>query len=96
MIPLVVSALAAELPLTRGDGDRVIELITTDSREVRPGEILSVMDSGAYFTALESSFGFPRPAIVMVDGDQVRLIRTRETFDDMLARDILSPQEIFS
>jgi diaminopimelate decarboxylase len=57
--------------------------------EVRPGEILSIMDSGAYFTALESSFGFPRPAIVLVDGNQVRLIRTRETFEDMVSRDIL-------
>jgi len=56
--------------------------------EVRPGEILSIMDSGAYFTALESSFGFQRPAIVMVDGHDVRLIRTRETFEDMVSRDI--------
>ncbi len=62
--------------------------------EVRPGETLAIMDSGAYFTALESSFGFPRPAIVLVDGNQVRLIRTRETFDDMLARDILSLVEV--
>jgi len=59
--------------------------------EVRPGEVLSIMDSGAYFTALESSFGFPRPAVVLVDGIHVRLIRARETFEDMLARDILSP-----
>ena len=35
---------------------------------VRPGETLAVMDSGAYFTAQESSFGFPRPAVVGVDG----------------------------
>jgi diaminopimelate decarboxylase len=57
--------------------------------EVRPGEILAIMDSGAYFTALESSFGFARPAIVLVDDSEVRVIRTRETFDDMLSRDIL-------
>ena len=56
---------------------------------VRPDEVLSVMDSGAYFTALESSFGFPRPAVVLVDGPHVRVLRRRETFDDMLARDIL-------
>jgi len=57
--------------------------------EVHPGEILAIMDSGAYFTALESSFGFPRPAIVSVNGSTCRLIRTRETFDEMVARDIL-------
>ena len=56
---------------------------------LQPGEILAVMDSGAYFTALESSFGFPRPAIITVDGPTVRPIRTRETFEEMISRDIL-------
>lgn len=55
--------------------------------DLRRGDILALMDSGAYFTALESSFGFPRPSIVLVDGPEVRRIRSRETFDDMLARD---------
>jgi diaminopimelate decarboxylase len=55
--------------------------------EVDVGDTLAIMDSGAYFTSLESTFGFPRPAIVLVDGDEVRLIRSRETFDEMVARD---------
>ena len=54
---------------------------------VYPGEIIAVMDSGAYFTALESSFGFARPAIIAVNGAQCRLIRTRETFEEMIGRD---------
>ena len=56
--------------------------------EVAPGEVLALMDSGAYFTALESSFGFPRPAIVAVRGANCRLVRTRESFGDMIARDV--------
>jgi diaminopimelate decarboxylase len=56
---------------------------------LRTGEVLAIMDSGAYFTALESSFGFPRPAIIAVDGASVRLMRTRETYDDMMVRDVL-------
>lgn len=52
-----------------------------------PGEVLALMDSGAYFTALESSFGFPRPAIISVDGPSIRVIRVRESFDDMVSRD---------
>ena len=44
MIPLVASALAAELPLTRGDGDRVIELVTIDSREARPGALFCALE----------------------------------------------------
>ena len=54
---------------------------------VHPGEVLAVMDSGAYFTAWESSFGFPRPAIVAVKNGKHRLIRHRETFSDMISRD---------
>lgn len=57
---------------------------------VYPGEVLAVMDSGAYFTAMESSFGFPRPAIVAVWDGQDRLIRSRETSSDMIMRDSLS------
>jgi diaminopimelate decarboxylase len=57
---------------------------------VRPGQVLSVMDSGAYFIAQESSFGFPRPAVVAVKGDACRLVRRRETFADLTGRDILS------
>ena len=56
--------------------------------EVHPGEIIAVMDSGAYFTAMESSFGFPHPAIVAVNGATCKLVRTRETFDEMVSRDV--------
>jgi diaminopimelate decarboxylase len=57
--------------------------------EVHPGEVIAVMDSGAYFTAMESSFGFPHPAIVAVNGATCRLVRTRETFDEMISRDVV-------
>lgn len=61
--------------------------------KVTPGEVIAIMDSGAYFTALESSFGFPRPAIVTVSGSSHRLVRTRETFENMTARDLLNWKE---
>ena len=54
---------------------------------MHPGEILAIMDSGAYFTAWESSFGFPRPAIIAVSEGHHRLLRRRETYEDMIARD---------
>jgi diaminopimelate decarboxylase len=53
-----------------------------------PGDVLAVCDAGAYFTVQESNFGFPRPAIVSVRDGVPRLLRRRETFDDMVARDI--------
>jgi hypothetical protein len=58
--------------------------------EVRAGEVVAIMDSGAYFLALESSFGFPRPAVAAVKGDACRLVRRRETFADLMGRDIFS------
>lgn len=54
---------------------------------VRAGDVIAIMDSGAYFTALESSFGFPRPAIIAVDGTAHRIVRSREEFDEMSQRD---------
>jgi len=54
---------------------------------VKPGEVLALMDTGAYFTALESSFGFPRPALAFADSGRHRLVRRRESFVDMVSRD---------
>jgi len=54
---------------------------------VAPGEVLAIMDSGAYFTSWESSFGFPRPAIAGVKQGVHRLLRSRETFGQMVVRD---------
>ncbi len=55
---------------------------------IEPGDVLAVCDAGAYFTVQESNFGFPRPAIVAVNNGDARLLRRRETFDDMVARDM--------
>ncbi len=53
-----------------------------------PGDVLAICDAGAYFTVQESNFGFPRPPIVAVCDGKATLLRRRETFDDMVSRDI--------
>ncbi|HMQ70063.1 MAG TPA: hypothetical protein PKA90_13815 [Ignavibacteria bacterium] len=53
----------------------------------KEGEVLALMDTGAYFTALESSFNFNKPAIVSVSDGECKLVRRRETFSDMINRD---------
>lgn len=55
--------------------------------EVNPGEMLAILDSGAYFTSWESSFGFPRPAIISVMNHRHSLLRTRESFEHMYSLD---------
>lgn len=57
------------------------------------GDVLAVMDSGAYFTSWESNFGFPRPAIVSALEGEVRVLRRRETFSEMWQRDYLSDDD---
>jgi diaminopimelate decarboxylase len=53
------------------------------------GDVLAVMDTGAYFTSLSNNFAGPRPAVVMVDNGAPRLIRRRETFEDIFSRDTI-------
>jgi diaminopimelate decarboxylase len=51
------------------------------------GDALAIMDAGAYFVPFATSFSFPQPAIVMLDGGKVRLLRRAETFKDLIALD---------
>ncbi len=51
-----------------------------------PGELLAILDAGAYGMSLSSNYNTrPRPAEVLVEDGQPRLIRRRETLDDLLA-----------
>ncbi len=52
---------------------------------VQPGDLLAIMSAGAYGFAMASNYNArPRPAEVMVSGTQHRLIRRRETYQDLL------------
>lgn len=54
---------------------------------LQPGDVLAVMDAGAYFSSYSSNFAFPRPAIVMVEEGKASLIRAAETFEHLTAMD---------
>jgi diaminopimelate decarboxylase len=54
--------------------------------EPRRGDVLAVPATGAYTLALGSNYNVvPRPAAVLVRDGQARVIRRRETLDDLLA-----------
>src|SRR5262245_25871173 len=54
---------------------------------MRRGELLAVFSSGAYGMAMSSNYnGRPRAAEVLVDGSRHRLIRRRETYEDLVRR----------
>ncbi len=50
-----------------------------------PGDVLAVMDAGAYFTSTETTFGGARPPVVLVEDGEVKLARRRETYEDRVA-----------
>jgi len=54
--------------------------------EPRPGDLLAVPVTGAYTLAMSSNYNAtPRPAAVLVRDGDARLIRRRETVEDLLA-----------
>jgi diaminopimelate decarboxylase len=59
----------------------------------RPGDLLAVPATGAYALAMSSNYNAtPRPAAVFVEGGEARLIRRRETLDDLLAYEASPPR----
>jgi diaminopimelate decarboxylase len=53
--------------------------------EVFPGDLLAVCTAGAYGFAQASNYNArPRPAEVLIENGSWRVIRTRETFDDLV------------
>lgn len=57
--------------------------------EVSTGDVLAVMDAGAYFVPLATNFSFVRPAVVAVKDGRETLWRRAETYEDLVARDVL-------
>ena len=53
------------------------------------GDIVAVFGTGAYCHSMSSNYnGQPRPAIVFVKDGQARVTTRRETYADLMARDI--------
>ena len=60
---------------------------------VAPGDMLAVLSAGAYGMAMASNYNTrPRAAELMLDGDQVHLIREREPVVELFAREHLLPR----
>src|SRR6267378_3024988 len=59
-------------------------------RDVKPGEVLALLNSGAYSLAQMFPYnGRPLPAAVMVrEGGKAELIRKRDTYEDLLMNDV--------
>lgn len=60
-----------------------------------PGDLVAVPASGAYCLAMASNYNMaPRPAVVMVNAGHARLVQRRETYQDLMVRDVVSNQDL--
>jgi diaminopimelate decarboxylase len=56
---------------------------------VAAGDLVCLPATGAYGVAMASNYnGVTRPAVVFADGGEARLVTRRETYADLLARDV--------
>jgi diaminopimelate decarboxylase len=60
-----------------------------------PGDVVAVMDAGAYFVPNQMNFSNPRPSAVMIHEGSAEVIRRRECFEDIVRLDDItsSPED---
>jgi diaminopimelate decarboxylase len=92
-------AVLASAPDRAADGKVTIagkycestDILITDIEmpALKPGDILCVPAAGAYCLAMASNYnGMPRPEVLMVRDGEARVMRRRETFDDLVAAEV--------
>ena len=58
--------------------------------DAEEGELLAVMSSGAYAVVMSSNYnGRLRPAEVLINGSEVKLVRKRETYEQLVQNELL-------
>ena len=92
-------ALAAGRPLASAEETVTIagkycesgDVLISDARlpRLEPGEVLAIPAAGAYCLAMASNYNLSlRPAIVFVRDGRARLVRRRETYEDLMACEV--------
>ena len=60
-----------------------------ETPRLRAGEVVAMPAAGAYQVAMESNYNLAlRPAVVLVADGEARLLRRRQTFEDLMALDV--------
>lgn len=97
--PALYQAFHKIVPVEEKDGEEIVADIVGPvcesgdflARErkipnVKRGDLLAVMSAGAYGFVMSSNYNSrPRPAEVLVEGDQFFLVRKRETLEDLFS-----------
>jgi diaminopimelate decarboxylase len=91
--PVVVANRAAEPKVMRADvvghscyADQIV--LGARLPAVEAGDVIALLETGAYQESSASNFNaLPRPATVLVHGDEAEIVKVAETGDDVYARD---------
>jgi diaminopimelate decarboxylase len=68
-------------------GDEIIH--DADLADPRPGDVIVTPATGAYGHAMANNYnGQPRPPVIFCSGGDARVVVRRETYDDLLSRDV--------
>lgn len=68
-------------------GDVLVKEASLPAVEV--GDLVCLPATGAYGVVMASNYnGVPRPAVLFVDGGNARVVLRRETYEDLVARDV--------
>jgi diaminopimelate decarboxylase len=99
MRPTLYQAFHGIEPVVRTDGKQITadvvgpicesgDFLAQDREmaDAKPGDLLAVMSAGAYGFTMSSNYcSRPRAAEIMVRGDRFEVIKTRETYADLIA-----------
>jgi diaminopimelate decarboxylase len=95
VFPVVVASRAGDPGTDEADVVGIscgFDVLATGLRlpEVRPGDVIAFLDTGAYQDATATNFNaMPRPATVLVCDDSAEVIKRAETVDDVFRRDVV-------
>src|SRR5262249_22071763 len=69
-------------------GDRILPFAKVP--HIDEGDVIAILDTGAYDESSASNFNaLPRPATILVRGDEAEVIRRAETLEDLYRRDVV-------
>jgi diaminopimelate decarboxylase len=63
--------------------------------DVKQGDLVAALSAGAYACSMASNYNSrPRPAEVMVDGDQATVVARRETLEDLVRNEVMPGEDV--
>jgi len=93
IVPVILKSEEIEIADIVGPVCETSDFIAIDRKipSVSRGDYIAVMTAGAYGFVSSSNYNArPRPAEILIDGENYYLIRERETFEDLLSKTLMT------